>query len=117
MFSANNRRYDIQMNYSWAENDDIEIQLPAGYSLESPDAPEVIKDPQGISLNDIKISITKDQKILVYKRNFYFGNNGLLYFPARSYTPLKGLFDAFYRGNTHQLTLKQGAAQTEPAKP
>ncbi len=117
MFTATNRRYDISFDYPWAEKDDITIELPTGYSLESPDVPQLVKDGQGISLNDIKMSITKDQKTLTYKRDFYFGGGGFLYFPAKSYTAIKGLFDAFYRGNTHQLTLRQGSAQPAPTKP
>jgi hypothetical protein len=117
MFSANNRRYDVSINYPWAETDDLTIELPAGYELESPDAPEPTKDNQGISLNDIKISITQDRKTLVYRRNFYFGNGGFLYFPVKSYAAVKGLFDMFHRGNTHQLTLRQAAvAPPPPAK-
>jgi hypothetical protein len=118
MFAANTRKNDIFINYPWSESDDIEIQLPEGYSLESPDAPVMVQDGQGISKNDINISITKDGKTLFYKRNFYFGNNGLLYFQVKSYAAVKTLFDAFYKANSHQLTVRQGpppaASSTTP---
>lgn len=107
MFTAGTRRYDVALNYAWSETDDIEIELPKGFSLESPDAPAPVKDSQGISEDTIKMNVTKDGRTLFYKRNFAFGNNGLLYFPAKSYAAVKNLFDAFYKANTHQLTLKQ----------
>lgn len=112
MFTANTRRHDISINYAWAETDDIEIELPKGFSLESPDSPAAVKDGQGISEDTIRMSVSKDGRTLFYKRNFAFGNNGLLYFQSKSYPAVKALFDAFYKANTHQLTLKQDAAQT-----
>jgi hypothetical protein len=108
MFGANTRKNDIFIDYGWSEFDDIEIQIPDGYSFESPDAPAPIKDGQGISSNEITIALNKDGKTLIYKRKFTFGNGGLLYFGAKSYPAVKNLFDMFYKANTHQLTLRQG---------
>jgi Domain of Unknown Function with PDB structure (DUF3857) len=111
MFTAGTRRYDISLNYAWSENDDISIELPKGFSLESPDSPAPVKDTQGIGEDVIKMSISKDGRTLYYKRNFSFGNNGLLYFQSKSYQAVKTLFEAFHKANTHQITLKQDAAQ------
>jgi transglutaminase-like putative cysteine protease len=107
IFETTIRRYDIQFRYPYAEQDDIMIDLPAGYKLESADAPGLMEDGQKISLDNIFIGVTKDGKTLVYKRNFYFGNKGLLAFPVKSYPALKQLFEAYYKANTHTLTLKQ----------
>ncbi len=109
MFETSARRYDIDFPYSYAEQDDIVIELPNGYALESPDAPPVTKDGQDISLNEIKMTVTTDKRTLTYKRKFYFGNNGYLRFPATAYPILKQLFENFHKGNTHALTLKQEA--------
>ena len=109
LFETGTRRYDIHFPFPYSEQDDISIELPAGFSLESPDSPQPVNDSQNISLDKVQMSIAQDGKTLVYKRDFYFGNNGFLRFPARSYAALKNLFDAFNKVNTHSLTLKQGA--------
>lgn len=116
-FSSNSRKYDIYINYPWSEQDEISIELPAGYSLESPDVPAPIKDPQGISSHEVKMAISNDGKILTYNRKFSFGNGGFIRFPAASYVPVKSLFEAFNKADVHQLTLRQGAAASTPAKP
>lgn len=116
MFTAGTRRYDIALNYAWSEIDDIEIELPKGFSLESPDIPAPIKDSQGVSEDTVSISVAKDGRTLFYKRRFTFGNNGFLYFPVKNYAAVKNLFDAFHKVNTHQLTLKQDAAQNNSPK-
>lgn len=38
-FSSATRKYDVYFNYPWSETDDIEIQLPKGFTLDSADAP------------------------------------------------------------------------------
>ena len=110
VFETTTRRYDIEFRYPYSEQDDIIIELPSGYSLESPDAPAPVKDAQNIGLDDIKISVTKDGRTLIYKRNFYFGNGGFLHFPQSSYPALKQLFEAYHQANIHALTLKQDVA-------
>jgi hypothetical protein len=108
VFETSTRRYNIEFRYPYAEQDEITVELPAGYALESPDSPGVTADPQKIGINDINISVTNDGKMLIYKRKFHFGNNGYLRFPVTSYPALKQLFEAYHKGNTHALTLKQG---------
>lgn len=112
-FTSNARKYDVYFNYPWMEEDDITIELPAGFSLESADSPAPIKDNQGIGSHEITMNVTNDGKFLYYKRKFSFGNGGLIRFPAGSYPALKALFEQFNAADTHQLTLRQG---TNPAK-
>jgi hypothetical protein len=117
VFETNERRYDVEFRYPYSEHDEIAIELPAGYELESPDAPAIVADPQNISKDEIKISITNDKKVLSYRRNFYWGNGGYLRFPQKSYPALKGLFEAFHKANTHALTLKQSATAAGIGQP
>ena len=70
VFTASTRRYDVRINHAWAESDDITIELPDGYALESPDAPVAAADSQEISSDTVKLSMTKDGKTLFYKRDF-----------------------------------------------
>lgn len=107
VFSSANRKYDIYFHYPWSENDEIEITLPAGFSLDSADAPGEIADPQKIGLDDVRMGITKDNHLLKYNRTFHFGGGGNILFPANMYQPLKNLFDAFNKADTHTVTLKQ----------
>ncbi len=116
VFSANTRKYDIYIDYPYAEQDDISIDLPSGFDLENAESPAPIKDQQGISSHETNIVITKDRKTLIYKRDFSFGNKGFIRFPANSYAPLKALFEAFNKADTHQLTLRQSATQAPAAK-
>lgn len=107
MFSSATRLYDIFFHYPWAEQDNVEIQLPKNFSLDNADAPAPLADPQKISSLDIKIGTDKEQTFLRYTRNFYFGGGGLTLFPASAYQPVKNLFDAFHKSDTHTVTLKQ----------
>ena len=93
----------------------MSIELPAGYELESPDAPALVQDNSGIVVNDtrITVSIDNDIRTINYKRNFSFGNGGNLIFPKEVYPALKAIFERIYRANSHSLTLKQSAMATQ----
>jgi len=106
-FSTAERKYDIFFHYPWSENDDIQIELPKDFSLDNADAPATINDPNNIGMLKTYIGIDHSNNTLMYKRNFYFGNNGHVLFQARVYQPLKDLFDAFNKSDTHTITLKQ----------
>jgi hypothetical protein len=120
VFSSATRLHPIFFRYPWSEKDDIEIELPAGFALDNADSPGLIADKSQIGKNDISILITEDKKTdkktLIYKRSFYFGKGGNVYFPVESYTALKGLFDAFHKADTHSLVLKQGTTTASVTK-
>jgi hypothetical protein len=59
------------------------------------------------------MAASKDQRILVYKRTFYFGGNEGILFPAASYDTLKQYFDRVYQADNHTITLKQGAVTAQ----
>ncbi len=107
LFSTATRKYDVYFQYPWAENDDVEIELPKNFTLDSADRPPPIADPQKISSLNIDVKYDKTKNSLVYQRKFYFGGGNSLLFPVGSYQQLKGLFDAFHKADTHTITLKQ----------
>jgi Domain of Unknown Function with PDB structure (DUF3857) len=109
-FVSNTRKYDVYFNYPYSEQDELTIELPAGFALENADKPTPIKDAQGISSHSIEIVVADGGKTLVYKRNFSFGNGGFIRFPTKSYPAIKSLFEAFNKADIHQLTLREGAA-------
>lgn len=106
-FSTATRKYQIFFHHPWSEVDDIQIKLPKGFDLDNADIPGAIADPNKISSLDINMGIDKNNGVLVYKRQFAFGNSGYTLFPASTYQPLKNLFDVFHKADTHMITIKQ----------
>jgi hypothetical protein len=113
LFPASNRKQQIYFHFPWSEDDTVEISLPSGFSLDSPDAPADI-DPkltQNISGQNTRISVSQDGRTLILKRRFFFGGNDGILFPATSYAGLKDLFLMVHKNDNHTITLKQNAAQ------
>ena len=115
-FTANSRKYDVYFRYPFTETDEIRIDLPIGFQLESADAPQELIDGQKIGVHQTQIGVAKDGRFLVYKRNFSFGNGGFVRFPAGSYSAVKSLFEAFNKADTHQLTIRSEAATSSTAQ-
>jgi hypothetical protein len=110
-FTASNRTQSIYFPYAWSEEDDIEIVLPEGFSLDNADAPAPI-DPSTthqITGQTVKIA-TEDGRKLIYKRQFFFGGKDTITFPAANYNALKQLFEMIHNNDNHTITLKQAAA-------
>ncbi|HEX8639487.1 MAG TPA: transglutaminase domain-containing protein, partial [Pyrinomonadaceae bacterium] len=107
IFATATRKYDVYFHYPWAETDDIEIQLPKDFELDNADAPALIADPSNIASLKVNIGIDTAQNVLKYQRKFHFGGGGMTLFPVASYQPLKNLFDAFHKTDSHTITLKQ----------
>jgi hypothetical protein len=111
LFSTNERKNDIYFHYPWSEQDEITIELPAGFALDNADAPAPITPEltQRICGQSITMGVSKDNRTLVYRRNFFFGGGGNILFPASSYPALKQLFDLIQKAKEHTITLKQVA--------
>jgi len=112
LFSTDDRRHDIYFHYPWSEQDEVTIEWPAGFALDSADAPAPITPEmtQRICGQDIRIGIDQSNRLMVYKRNFFFGGHNSILFPVKSYAALKQLFDLLQKANDHTITLKQTAA-------
>jgi len=108
IFSTSERTQPIYFHYPWLENDDVTIELPAGYALDNADAPAPLT--VGI-ITEYKpsIGVTKDGKMLVYKRHFFFGGGGGILYDVKHYANLKALFDTINKSDNHTITLKQTA--------
>lgn len=107
VFSSASRVYDIYFPYPWSENDSIEIKLPSGLGLDSADTPAEITDGKKIGIEKIQMSLVDDTNVLIYRRTFQFGNGGYTLFPVSAYPALKQMFDAFYKAETHAISLKE----------
>lgn len=107
VFSSATRTHSIHFPYPWSEEDSIEIELPKGFALDSADSPGAVADPKKIASLVINIGVVKASNTIMYKRKFHFGGGGLVLFPVTVYQPLKNLFDAFHKADTHTISLKQ----------
>lgn len=105
VFPSSTRRQDIYFHFPWMEEDYIEIALPDGFTLDNAEAPGS-HDFGTAGSYETSLGVTKDQKILVYKRKFKFS---ALMLPKANYSAIKGAFDAIHQADNHALTLKQGA--------
>jgi hypothetical protein len=106
-FSSAKRLYDLNFNFPWSEEDEITIEIPKTYSLDNADSPSNAGDPDKITSLTFNIAIDKEKNTLVYKRNFYFGGKGNVFFPKEVYPQVKAMFDSFNKSDTHVITLKQ----------
>jgi hypothetical protein len=108
LFSGSARRYPVYFNYPWSEEDAVQIDLPAGFSLDNADAPA----PLGVGeISNYKpsLAVTTDGRTMFYKRKFFFGGGGAIVFGVNGYPTLKGYFDAVHQSDNHTVTLKQSA--------
>jgi hypothetical protein len=108
LFPASERKHPVYFHYGWFEQDEVSIDLPAGYSLDNADAPSPIRSLP-VTEYTPTIGVTADGKTLVYKRKFFFGGGGNILFPITSYASLKQVFDAVHKSDNHTITLKQAA--------
>lgn len=109
LFSSSERKQAVYFHYPWFEQDEVTVDLPAGYDLDNADAPAPIRSAP-ITEYTVTIGVTKDHRQLVYKRQFFFGGGGNIVFPVASYANVKTLFDMINKADNHTITLKQAAA-------
>ena len=107
-FATATRRYPIYFHYPWSEDDDVEINLPKGFSLDNADAPASFAAPN-ISEYKPSLAVSSDGSMLIYKRTFFFGGGGNLLFPSESYSQVKNLFDMLHSKDNHSIALKQAS--------
>jgi len=108
LFSTSNRKYPVYFHYPWSEEDNVTINIPAGFTLDNADAPLPFS---GGPVSDYKpsLGVTTDGKSLVYKRKFFFGGGGYILFPVNSYAQIKNFFDILNKQDNHTVSLKQSA--------
>jgi len=110
LFSASRRKYNVYFPYPWSELDEVEIQLPAGYELESPEGRQPIL-AGAAARHELNITVSDDHQILRCNRNFFFGSKNNILFAVEKYDLLKKLFDAIHEADNHTITLRQTAAR------
>ncbi len=112
LFTASARKYAMAFDYPWAEEDEVKIELPGGFELDHAEAVEGIR-AQTISAYEVNFAVTTDQRTLIYKRKFFFGGAGSIYFNAPAYSGLKNLFELVQQRDNHQIMLKQATVASK----
>jgi hypothetical protein len=112
LFPTSGRKYPIYFHYPWSEEDAVTIELPAGFALDNADAPAPFGS-NNLSRYDVKLLVTQDQRMLIYKRAFFFGGGSTgmdaLLYEANGYHLIKAYFDTLHKQDNHTITLKQAA--------
>jgi transglutaminase-like putative cysteine protease len=108
VFSARDRKNNIYFAYPWSEQDEVTIELPGGYALESLDALDPISTG-GISECKSGVYIQKDGREITYRRSFLFGVGGSVFFLVNRYSQLKDYFDLLHHQDNYTIPLKQTA--------
>jgi hypothetical protein len=108
-FEANDRTLPVVFHHAWSEEDDVTIQIPEGFELESPDAPVSIPFTP-VGEYRVRTAINKAKRQLIYHRSFSFGSEGRVYFEVKTYAALKKLFDSVHEQDDRMITLRQAEA-------
>jgi hypothetical protein len=103
-FTASTRRYPVEFPYAWKEADQIFIQLPAGWKLDSADSPGNVEFGKPGSYG-VAIGVSPANELTV-RRELVFGNEGMLIYPATTYPALKQIFDQMQVRDQHSLSIK-----------
>ena len=109
LFATTDRKYPIYFHYPWSEDDSVQIEMPKGYALDNADAPAPFSG-SGIAEYKPSLAVSSDGKMLVYKRNFFFGGKDSVLFQVETYPQLKTFFDMLHKQDNHSIALKQTAA-------
>lgn len=105
--TAEERKYDIKIDYAYTDRDKVEIEIPSGYTTESM--------PQDIRL-DTKFgkyasSVQLKENKIVYTRNLecYGGR-----FPKTDYSDLVKFYEGVYKADRNKLVLIKSGEEKKP---
>ncbi|MEO8028243.1 MAG: hypothetical protein ABI823_17295, partial [Bryobacteraceae bacterium] len=107
-FTEATRKYDVSFNFPWSETDDITIQLPEGWELDQPSSPGAM-NIANVGKYESGLRKTTDGRTLFFHRQFEWGYEMRLLFPAASYPQLKKVFEDIHTLDSHGVTLKPAA--------
>lgn len=108
-FEVSQRRYDVYFDYPWREVDRYVINLPEGFTLESPESPESFR-ASDIGSYEVQLAQEGNTR-MVYQREFNWGEGGVVLFPKTAYPQLKAIFDSQHQADQHVVTATRGEAQ------
>ncbi len=102
-FQISKRTYDLYFEYPWSEKDEVTIELPEGYQLETHDS------PRSMTFGNVgKYEASMKQRgshQWIYQRSFRFGDNGGILLPVAAYPDIKQSFDDIHQQDNHVVTI------------
>jgi Domain of Unknown Function with PDB structure (DUF3857) len=105
-FTASERKTMIEFPYAWKEVDQIQIILPAGFSVDNAENPGSLNFGASGSYK-LEMSITQGTPMAFNgRREFSFGEGGALYVDPENYAPVKKIFDVIRTRDTASISLK-----------
>jgi hypothetical protein len=106
-FGASQRYNPVEFPYGWKEDDNVNIRLPEGFTLDSADSPGNL-DFGKPGTYVVKIVVVPGaRQELHYTRTLIFGNAGLLSYDRGTYAALKKGFDQIQIRDSHAISLKE----------
>ena len=99
-FAATTRKHPIYFSYAWTEEDDVTLDVPDDYSVETLPADTTYDVSTAAYVTRYK-ALTKS---VHFTRNFEVRS---LYFPAESYSALRNFFSKVATADQEQITLKK----------
>ena len=109
MFRAADRKNPVYFSYPWSEKDEVEIELPTGFTLDNADKPAPFS-ADIVSAYKIDLGTAEGGRTLILRREFFFGGGGNIIFSEQSYAQLKTVFDRLSESDEHTITLKQAGS-------
>ena len=97
------RKYDIQLGYEYKDLDSVEIEIPAGYSIEAMPKDVAIQSKFGNYSSSVKY---KDNKLFYYRS--IEQNSGR--FPAKDFNDLAEYYGAIYKADRSRVVLVKDEA-------
>jgi hypothetical protein len=105
VFSASSRNYPIVFPYPFSENDEVTLQFPAGYMLESSPLPR----KAGLSYAGYEVTSAVEGNKVTTSRKFRLDEYS---FEREKFSELQNFFNVVQGGDTAQLVLRPEPAQT-----
>ena len=95
----------MYFDYGWAEDDEVTIELPAGWELDQPVAPgnKTFGDAGEYMVDVLK---TTDGRKLIYRRRFDWGRKKMILMPVDAYPQIKKIFDTVQEEDSYTISLK-----------
>jgi hypothetical protein len=107
-FTATERRFPVEFQYAWRENDQLTFTLPKGYDFDNADSPGDLNlgEPGFYHVKMSWVRTPNQPTELRVEREFVFGRKGQIMFAAKDYPSLKRVFDEIQARDGHAISLK-----------
>jgi hypothetical protein len=113
LFTATERKNALEFPYHWRELDDVSLQLPSGYALESPSAPPSAA-VGNVLVYKVSIGPLARENEIFLRRDF---TSELSEAPAGAYPAVKNWYDQVAQSDLHELVLAKAKSAPAGASP